>query len=154
MRTLLPRASWIAAARSSLAVLLVGLASAAMAQVPTVDWKAERAEILAITAPWCRSTPAIRQVTRHWPPTTSRACSRRRASLSYGPDRADIFRRSASYVDRILRGAKAADLPVQLPIKFEMIINAKTAKALGLTVPQFDLAACRRGDPVNGGGSS
>ena len=55
--------------------------------------------------------------------------------LSYGPDRADIFRRSASYVDRILRGAKPADLPVQLPIKFEMAVNAKTAKALGLAVP-------------------
>jgi putative ABC transport system substrate-binding protein len=56
--------------------------------------------------------------------------------LSYGPDRADIFRRSASYVDRILRGAKPAELPVQLPTKFEMAVNAKTAKALGLTVPQ------------------
>jgi putative ABC transport system substrate-binding protein len=56
--------------------------------------------------------------------------------LSYGPDRGDIFRRSASYVDRILRGAKPADLPVQLPVKFEMAVNLKTAKALGLTVPQ------------------
>jgi putative tryptophan/tyrosine transport system substrate-binding protein len=55
--------------------------------------------------------------------------------LSYGPDRADIFRRSASYVDRILRGAKPAELPVQLPTKFEMIVNGKTAKALGLTIP-------------------
>jgi putative tryptophan/tyrosine transport system substrate-binding protein len=56
--------------------------------------------------------------------------------LSYGPDTVDIFRRSASYVDRILRGAKPADLPVQLPAKFEMAVNLKTAKALGLTVPQ------------------
>jgi putative tryptophan/tyrosine transport system substrate-binding protein len=55
--------------------------------------------------------------------------------LSYGPDRVDIFRRSASYVDRILRGAKPAELPVQLPTKFEMVLNAKTAKALGLAVP-------------------
>jgi putative ABC transport system substrate-binding protein len=55
--------------------------------------------------------------------------------LSYGPDRADIFRRSAAYVDRILRGAKPAELPVQLPTKFVLAVNAKTAKAIGLAVP-------------------
>jgi putative ABC transport system substrate-binding protein len=56
--------------------------------------------------------------------------------LSYGFDQMDIFRRAATYVDRILRGAKPAELPVQLPTKFEMAVNLKTAKALGLTVPQ------------------
>jgi putative ABC transport system substrate-binding protein len=56
--------------------------------------------------------------------------------LSYGPDEDDIFRRSASYLHRILRGAKPADLPVQLPVKFEMVVNAKTAEALGLTIPE------------------
>jgi putative ABC transport system substrate-binding protein len=55
--------------------------------------------------------------------------------LSYGPNEADIFRRSASYVDRILRGAKPPELPAQLPTNFEMVLNGKTAKALGLTVP-------------------
>jgi putative ABC transport system substrate-binding protein len=56
--------------------------------------------------------------------------------LSYGVDRIDTFRRAATYVDAILRGAKPAELPVQLPTKFEMVVNLKTAKALGLTVPQ------------------
>ena len=55
--------------------------------------------------------------------------------LSYGPDYGDIFRRAAPYVDRVLRGAKPADLPVQLPVKFDMAYNAKTAAALGVTVP-------------------
>ena len=55
--------------------------------------------------------------------------------LSYGVDRVDPFRRAATYLDRILRGEKPGDLPVQLPIKFEMVVNLKTAKALGLAVP-------------------
>src|SRR5262249_6181682 len=61
--------------------------------------------------------------------------------LGYGSDQVDIFRRSASYVDRILRGAKPADLPVQLPTKFEMAVNVGAAKALGLTVPDKLLVA-------------
>ena len=56
--------------------------------------------------------------------------------LSYGPDLVDNYRRAATYVDRILRGAKPVDLPVQYPTKFEMVVNLKTAKALGLAVPQ------------------
>ena len=55
--------------------------------------------------------------------------------LSYGVDRVDPWRRAATYVDRILRGEKPGDLPVQLPTKFEMVVNRKTAKALGLAVP-------------------
>jgi putative ABC transport system substrate-binding protein len=55
--------------------------------------------------------------------------------LSYGPDRVDNWRRAAFYVDRILRGEKPGDLPIRLPTKFEMVLNLKTAKALGLAIP-------------------
>lgn len=60
--------------------------------------------------------------------------------ISYGASLADLFRRAAYYVDKILRGAKHADLPVQQPTKFEMVINLKTAKALGLELPASVLA--------------
>jgi putative ABC transport system substrate-binding protein len=62
------------------------------------------------------------------------------ALMSYGPDAADIVWRSASYVDRILKGERPAALPVQAPIKYDLVLNLKTANALGLTVPPTLLA--------------
>jgi len=78
----------------------------------------------------------LRSVKTHGVPDLSafKQIVREGGLMSYGPDTADIFRRAASYVDRVLRGEKAADLPVQSPIRFELAINMTTAKALGLTI--------------------
>jgi putative tryptophan/tyrosine transport system substrate-binding protein len=86
---------------------------------------ARRARIIALAGQ--NNVPAVYP----WP-----VVPREGGLLSYGTDIEDVWRRAAPYIDRIFRGAKPADLPVQLPVKFEMVVNLKTAKALGLTVPQ------------------
>jgi putative ABC transport system substrate-binding protein len=83
-------------------------------------------------------TPIISAAARHNVPAVYALSyfARDGGLLSYGVEMFDLYRQAATYVDRILRGEKPADLPVQFPTKFEMVVNLKTAKALGLTVPQ------------------
>jgi putative ABC transport system substrate-binding protein len=93
--------------------------------IPDIFTAAHRAPIISAAAR--NNVPAIYPVSYF---------ARDGGLLYYGVDQVDIWRRAATYVDRILRGEKPGDLPVQLPTKYEMAVNLKTAEALGLTVPQ------------------
>jgi putative ABC transport system substrate-binding protein len=107
---------------------IIGLGSepgSALVVLPDVFMGAHRAPVILAAAR--NNVPAV---------YSQSAFARDGGLLSYGVDTIDPFRRAATYADRILRGAKPGDLPVQLATKFEMIVNLKTAKALGLTVPQ------------------
>ena len=92
--------------------------------MPDIFMTAHRASIISAAAQ--NNVPAVHSLSES---------ARDGGLLSYGPDQVDTVRRAATYVDRILRGAKPGNLPVQLPTKFEMVVNLKTAKALGLAVP-------------------
>ena len=106
-------------------VISLGRDSGGVVLVPDAFLLAHRASIISLAAR--NNVPAV-----YW----SSAFTTQGGLLSYGPDLRDLYRRGAGYVDRILRGARPSELPVQLPGKFEMAVNVKTAKALGLTVPQ------------------
>jgi putative ABC transport system substrate-binding protein len=92
--------------------------------IPDIFMQAHRASIISAAAR--NSVPVVFFVSDF---------AREGGLLSYGPEQVDIFRRAATYVDRILRGEKPGDLPVQLPTKFEMVVNRKAATALGLAIP-------------------
>jgi putative ABC transport system substrate-binding protein len=92
--------------------------------MPDIFMAAHRAPIISAAAR--NNVPAVYPVSYY---------ARDGGLLSYGVDQVDIFRRAATYGDRILRGEKPSDLPVQFPTKFEMVVNRKTATALGLAIP-------------------
>jgi putative ABC transport system substrate-binding protein len=113
-------------AESEMAIIALGReAGGGLVVIPSVFMTAHRAQIILAAAQ--NNIPAVYAFSYY---------ARDGGLVSYGPDPVDMYRRAASYVDRILRGAKPGDLPVQLPTKFEMVVNLKTAKALGLTMPQ------------------
>jgi putative ABC transport system substrate-binding protein len=108
-----------------------------------------RGDVLVLTSsPFHRSAAAAYEAAlRHRLPSIGNGFGSVEAGslLSYGPNFTDMFRLAADYVDKILKGAKPADLPVQQPTKFELKVNLKTAKALGLTIP---LTVLGRADEV------
>ena len=137
MKELVPAASLLGIVLQSLPVLNVDEIDAALRDAVQANAQA----IVAMEDPMIQSNRgriaefAIRQ---HWPVIGEfRPIADAGALMSYGPDIIDLWRRSASYVDKILRGANPGDLPVEQPIKFELVINLKTAKAIDVTVPQL-----------------
>jgi putative ABC transport system substrate-binding protein len=114
--------------------------------VAFADARKERAEVLiALASPFffAHRTRLVELAARHRLPTMyfqREFVVGSGGLMSYGPNLWDLFRRAAGYVDKILKGAKPADLPVEQPTKFELVVNLKTAKALGLTIPPSVLA--------------
>ena len=98
--------------------------------------------LIKTSSPFHRDALLVEAALRHRLPAIGNSRGQAEAGflMSYGPNISDMFRISADYVDKILKGAKPADLPVQQPTRFELVINLKTAKALGLTIPPAILA--------------
>lgn len=109
-----------------------GAPNGVLVVIPDAFTIQHRAEIIALAARY--HVPAV-----YW----SRSFTEIGGLISYGPFIVDEYRRAALYVDRILKGSKPSELPVQAPAKFELVVNLKTAKALGLDVPPSLLAAAR-----------
>jgi putative tryptophan/tyrosine transport system substrate-binding protein len=123
--TIVPTPVRDAAEIDSAMAALAGEASAGLIVAPDVFVLAHREQIIALTARG--KTPAV---------YAYRFFAVSGGLMSYGTDLADLFRRAGPYVDRILKGTKPGELPVQQPTKFELVVNLKTAKSLGLTIPQ------------------
>ena len=106
------------------------------AQLQQDHVEALRIQSDSVTDQWCGRIAELAK--RYRLPTIldSRLYVEAGGLMSYGPSVADIHRRAATYVDKILKGAKPADLPIEQPSKFELVVNLKTAKAIGLTIPQ------------------
>jgi putative ABC transport system substrate-binding protein len=142
------------AAKRSAAALGIPLEPIKLRDVPydyehaLAETDGARGDALMVTSsPFGRAAPGAEAALRHRLPSigTNRRSAELGYLMSYGPDISDMFRLVADYVDKILKGAKPADLPVQQPTKFELIVNLKTAKTLGLTVP---LTVLGRADEV------
>jgi putative ABC transport system substrate-binding protein len=103
---------------------MTGARASALTVLPSVVFSAERRHLVELAAK--NRLPAVYP----WREAVDAG-----GLMSYGPNNADLFRRAATYVDKILKGAKPADLPVEQPTKFELVVNLKAAKALGLTIP-------------------
>src|SRR5262245_12990403 len=131
----------IAAKQSQVALFSVGPRNAVELEAAFAELVKQRPDALLVTVePFTRRHLAriLEFCSSHRIPSMFEESSYVEAGglMSYGPDLREIFRRAAVYVDKILKGAKPADLPVEQPTKFELVINLKTAKALGLTIPQ------------------
>ncbi len=106
-----------------------------------VQWRAEAVAVLSDGAMFANQTRFLGLAEKHRMPTmhTHHGWVKAGALISYGTDFTDLSRRAATYVDKILKGANPASLPVQQPTKFPLVVNLKTAKALGIKVPRLIL---------------